>query len=397
VKLQTLQELDAVFSDTSFLRAWPPGLFCEFLLLLRHNLFRELPPLDPVLLSTISEPPMAEIAWPHLQLVYSLLLKYQQANPADARFNLAFCSRIVRNLNAPDKNERDLVLLYIERYVSTHHADQGAVLKLFHHLLNLYLERAIGPFALGPIVRFYANHWPDPSMSAPALRQLLRVDLVPLLSAPHFGAIAAPLGALLETIADCEPAFAARFLEAAVRKWPLSAPTKQPLVLGLVVSVVDRIPRPFFDNIMARLCGALAHYAQSPHAQVALMALQACSSGRVLRHFIARDPLMLTEAIDSASGHWDVAVRQAADDARKLMRSVEGQEGKAGEVRFRPSARRPLREDWGWATVVNAAAARDGTINVGRVLAQVQASRLEEARTQEPLIRRPRPKGRITI
>jgi hypothetical protein len=91
LKLPTLQELDGVFSDLSFLRAWPPGLFHEFFQLLCRNLFRELPPIDPVLICGVVKPPIVEVSRSHLHLVYSLLLKYRQANPTDSRLVLAFC------------------------------------------------------------------------------------------------------------------------------------------------------------------------------------------------------------------------------------------------------------------------------------------------------------------
>jgi hypothetical protein len=231
-------------------------------------------------------------------------------------------------------------------------------------------------------------------MSAPALRQLLRIDLMPLLSARHFGAIAQPLGTLMEAVGESDSAFAARFVESAMRKWPRSAPAKQPLFLELIVRTVGRISPQFYEGTFGKLCGFLAQCAQSQHSQVALAALQACSNGIIVRCFVARLGVNLSDALDVARAHWDPAVRQAADDTDKVIHSIDGH---SPGPQIRPIARRPLRQDWGWVTVVNAAASKDSTVKVGLVLAQIQSHRDECVLRSHSRLRVTRLQTRLTI
>jgi hypothetical protein len=97
----------------------------------------------PGVLAGVDEPLFADVAWSHLQPVYSLLLNCQQANPGDSRFGLPFCKLMVGNLRASDRNERDIVLLYLSRHITARRENQGPVLSKFYYLLRMCLNEAI--------------------------------------------------------------------------------------------------------------------------------------------------------------------------------------------------------------------------------------------------------------
>jgi serine/threonine-protein phosphatase 2A regulatory subunit B' len=316
VKLAVLQDLDSVFADKSLLVNWPPGLFQAFHRMVIVNLFRELPPVPPSLLAGIDEPVFADVAWSHLQPVYSLLLKYQQANPRDSRFDLRFCKLMIGNLHASDRNERELVLLYISRYIAARRENQCPVLSKFHYMLHLYLEGAICPWPVTNILRFYASHYQDPGMNSPFYRNLFRCDLAALLTARHVSLFYQPLTSLLEAIVEADPPFAVRFVDDAIKRWPLGAPAKQPVFLNVITFLLERTPRHLFERFVPRVFVFLARCVRSPHAQVAMLALRVWSNARIAANiavFASQIAPCVADAVGRVStSHWDPAVRRAA-------------------------------------------------------------------------------------
>lgn len=123
VKATTLRELDMIFADRQTISRWPPELFNAFYRMVARNLWRDIPATDPILLDGLEEPIIYEDAWPHLQLVYGIIVKYQQANANDKQMGLPFLMRLMTNLHVPDRSEWDAALLYIERHVAAHRED----------------------------------------------------------------------------------------------------------------------------------------------------------------------------------------------------------------------------------------------------------------------------------
>jgi hypothetical protein len=316
VKLTILQDLDSAFADKTAVTNWPPGLFQAFYRLLVLNLFREIPPISTSLLASFDEPIFADVAWSHLQPVYSLLLKYQQANPGDRRFDLSFCKLMVGNLRAPDRNERELVILYLSRYVAVRRENQGPLLSKFHYLLHLYLDGAICPWPVANILRFYTSHFQDPGMNSPFYRNLFRCDLAALLTARDVALFFQPLVSLLEAIVEVDPPFAVKFVDEAIKRWPLGAPAKQPLFLNVITVLLERTPRHLFERLVPHVFVFLGRCIRSPHAQVAMLALRVWSNPKIAANiavFAGQIAPLVTDSIGRVSTtHWDPAVRRAA-------------------------------------------------------------------------------------
>jgi hypothetical protein len=116
IKAATLHELDQLFTEKCAVSKWPSAVTKAFRAMVAKNIFRDMPPTDPVLLDDLDKFVVSDIAWPHLRLVYSLLAKFQQDNPPDVRFLRCLAD----NLSAPDRNERDVVLCLIDREVVAH-------------------------------------------------------------------------------------------------------------------------------------------------------------------------------------------------------------------------------------------------------------------------------------
>lgn len=113
-----------------------------------------------------------------------------------------------------------------------------------------------------------------------------------------------------------EPSFGVKFVDEAIKRWPIAMPAKPPVFLNVIKFLLERTPRYRFERFMPRVFVFLARCIRSPHAQVAVLALRVWSNAKIAANimvFAARISPIVADGISRVSTtHWDMAVRRAA-------------------------------------------------------------------------------------
>jgi hypothetical protein len=161
-KLARLQILSrTAFSDLAFLATFSDNLSDAFFKMISMNLFRSIPDTDPKLMKGDAEPVMVDIAREHWQLVYPILSQYFRANPRDPHFNLSFKRRFffLRLLHAPDCAERELVVGFLQDWVSKFPDRERDVWEAMGQILAEDRQGLVPPYAVPAILSFFTTRF----------------------------------------------------------------------------------------------------------------------------------------------------------------------------------------------------------------------------------------------
>jgi hypothetical protein len=325
IKLHTLRELDVMCSDAQNFKDWPSDVIDSFFSMVNANIFR---PISPTprgqLLDEI--PTLIEVTWPHLQLVYFVLLKYQLGMPTDPRFSLTFFRRLLQNLHAPDHNEHDLITTLVERYLLLYPENEPAILAQFSNFLNLYLDQAISPFAIVPILKFAVDHWRDSGMT-PLFDAMFQRYFVRLIWSHHFTSFRDTLGQLLDVVITAEPHELEGLLLKVIAHIPVSAPSKQSPYLEFVHFIVDRMDPGILLTIAPNLFQLVSHYVQSEHSKVVEQSLKFCSEVKIMPFIYDNSkwvfPLICPAIHKTAKKHWNPSIQKAAHDSLRALNRLD--------------------------------------------------------------------------
>jgi hypothetical protein len=184
---------------------------------------------------------------------------------------------------------------------------------------------------------------------------------------------------LLEIMIEGDPGFAVRFLNDAMKRWPLSLPSKQPIFLNLVTFLLERTVRNLFPCLIAHVFGFLARCMRSSHALVVTLALRIWSNAKIAPNIATNAaqiiPLVRDGMLYASMVHWDGGVRRAAGDVMAEMGQGEQLRKKRESVPGVENVRVRIKEgdrQKGWAVVVGSAAARDKDVNSARVMERIR-------------------------
>jgi hypothetical protein len=357
------------------------------------NVFCGIPPTDPVLLSGTEEPVLTDIAWPHLSLVYGILLKYQQANIVNNPLGHEFFVKLLGNLAAPDRNEREIVLIYIERHVAAHRRDQEMAFARFSSVLKAYRFGWIEPYPVTPILKFFANHWRDRGVACAAQRERVLGDLFDLFASRHVKTLLGPITPVFDVAIESDRKLCGHLIQKCLKMWPKAYPSKQIVYFDLLVFLVERLPHNRLEQMIPSIFGLLAKCALSLHRDLVQRSLKVWNDSRFVGTILdltARVfPLVFDAIITVAREHWNPDVRTDAGNTLAAMRKLDQFSFEAQEHRFRRACRasegggaepveapatdrKKLERQRSWMTIVRYAGKYHYRINIPRMMAVIQ-------------------------
>jgi serine/threonine-protein phosphatase 2A regulatory subunit B' len=220
-------------------------------------------------------------AWPHLHVVYELLLRFavsRDGMPRETRrfMGRRFHSRLLALLQSADPRERDYVKtimhgLYVRNMpvrVFLRQRMGDALLSVvherrFHAGVSEILE-ILGSVVSGFAVPLRPDH----------LVLLGRV-LMPLHTAPGFPTFHGELVTVLSLFLEKDPSSTVNvIMRGLVRVWPWQSSSKIVLLLNELEDFLDQTPPAEFARVSEQLLRVLARCMQSSHLQVAERALR---------------------------------------------------------------------------------------------------------------------------
>ncbi|XP_022648360.1 serine/threonine-protein phosphatase 2A 56 kDa regulatory subunit gamma isoform-like isoform X5 [Varroa jacobsoni] len=285
------------------------------------NVFRTLPPssnpngaeFDPE-----EDEPTLEAAWPHLQLVYELFLRFlESANfqPTLAKrcIDHRFVLQLLELFDSEDPRERDFLKTTLHRIYGKFLSLRGYIRKQINNIFYRFIyetERHNGVAELLEILGSIINGFALPLKEEHKVF-LLKV-LMPLHKVKSLSVYHPQLAYCVVQFLEKDPSLTKPVILSLLKFWPKVHSPKEVMFLNELEEILDVIEPAEFQKIQVPLFKQLARCVSSPHFQVAERALYYCNNEYIMSlisdnvHEIL--PIMFPALYKNRESHWNKTI-----------------------------------------------------------------------------------------
>lgn len=279
------------------------------------------------------EEPTLEPAWPHLQIVYELLLRYVVSPDTDARLarrhvDQAFVVRLLELFDSEDSRERDYLKTILHRVYGKFMSHRPFIRRSINHVFYRFVfetERHAGIAELLEILGSIINGFALP-LKEEHKAFLARV-LMPLHKPKCVGMYHQQLAYCVAQFVEKDARLAAPVISSLLRYWPATNSQKEVLFLGEVEELLELTREEEFAAVAGPLFSRVARCLTSPHFQVAERTLFLWNNEYVVTLVAgAREavlPRVFGALAANAAGHWNGAVAGLSANVRRLFQEMD--------------------------------------------------------------------------
>ncbi|KAL2345099.1 hypothetical protein Fmac_006384 [Flemingia macrophylla] len=297
IKRQTLMELvDFIQSGSGKITE---SCQEEMIKMVSANIFRCLPPAshentgqeaaDPE-----EEEPCLEPAWPHLQLVYELLLRYVVSSDTDTKvakryIDHSFVLKLLDLFDSEDPREREYLKTILHRVYGKFMVHRPFIRKAINNIFFRFIyetERHSGIGELLEILGSIINGFALPMKEEHKL--FLARALLPLHKPKPVGLYHQQLSYCIAQFVEKDFKLADTVIRGLLKYWPLTNCQKEVLFLGELEEVLEATQPAEFQRCMVPLFRQVARCLNSSHFQIA-KCLQNAQEERIQLNSISMD------------------------------------------------------------------------------------------------------------
>mmetsp|Transcript_85404 Transcript_85404/g.183047 ORF Transcript_85404/g.183047 Transcript_85404/m.183047 type:complete len:473 (-) Transcript_85404:114-1532(-) len=336
-KRQTLLEL-VEFVNTA------RGCFTESIMgdvvaMVGANIFRALPTKDRSMaggfIQEDEDEPMLEKAWPHLQIVYELFLRFVVSNDVDAKVakhfvNQSFVLKLIDLFDTEDPRERDYLKTILHRVYGKFMTLRACVRRGIQHAFFKVIyecEAHNGVSELLEILGSIINGFALPLKEEH--KDFLVRAMIPLHKVKSLSSFHQQLSYCMAQYVEKDPRLSYDIISAMLRFWPVSITSKQVLFLNELEETLEMAPPEGFSQIQMRFIHRIAACVSCPHFQVAERTLFLWNNSFFVKLFNENRKVLFPVIVDAlyanSSTHWNSAVHGLTFNVLKLLMEADPQ------------------------------------------------------------------------
>ncbi|CAD5312607.1 unnamed protein product [Arabidopsis thaliana] len=348
IKRQTLLELvDYVAS--------PNGKFSETVIqevvrMVSVNIFRTLNPqprenkvIDALDLE--EEEPSMDPTWPHLQLVYEILLRLIASPETDTKLakkyiDQSFVSRLLDLFDSEDPRERDCLKTVLHRIYGKFMVHRPFIRKSINNIFYRFVfetekHNGIAEFLeiLGSIINGFALPLKDEH------KVFLVRALVPLHKPKSLQMYHQQLSYCITQFVEKDCKLADTVIRGLLKSWPVTNSSKEVMFLNELEEVLEATQPPEFQRCMVPLFRQVARCLNSLHFQVAERALFLWNNDHI-ENLIMQNrkvilPIIFPALERNTQKHWNQAVHSLTLNVQKIFNDIDAELFKDCLAKFR--------------------------------------------------------------
>ncbi|XP_052108529.1 serine/threonine protein phosphatase 2A 57 kDa regulatory subunit B' kappa isoform-like isoform X2 [Arachis duranensis] len=223
--------------------------------------------------------PSFDPSWPHLQIVYDLLLKFVSSPCLDAKvakkyIDCSFISRLLELFDSEDPRERDCLKTIMHRVYGKFMVHRPYIRKSINNVFFRFVfetERHNGIAELLEIFGSIISGFALPLKEEHKIF-LWRV-LIPLHKPKSLGVYYQQLSYCITQFIEKEPKLASTVIRGLLKYWPITNSQKEVMFLGELEEILEVINMVEFQKVMLPLFWRIGCCINSSHFQVAERAL----------------------------------------------------------------------------------------------------------------------------
>lgn len=330
-KVAILIELEDVILDEPALIQSFESLYEQLFKMFSSNIFRSLPPSSnqnvPEFDPEEDEPPL-EPSWPHLQLVYNLLIRFMDSNQFDVNrakpyINNIFVLKLLELFESEDPRERDYLKTILHRIYSRFLGLRSYIRRQINNIFFSFIyesEYHNGIADLLEILGSIINGFVMPLKEEHKMF-LLKV-LMPLHKARTLSAYHAQLAYCIVQFIEKDHSLTQPVVTSLLRYWPKVHSTKEVMFLNEVEEILDIIEPSEFQKIMVVLFKQISRCIRSDQFQVAERVLYLWNNEYILS--LINDnvqtvlPIVFPALYIDPNAHWNRTIHGLIYNAIKL-------------------------------------------------------------------------------
>ncbi|KAI5346032.1 PREDICTED: serine/threonine phosphatase [Prunus dulcis] len=330
LKRQTLMEL-VDFIDSGSCKLTGP-MQEELIRMVSLNIFRCLPPASD-LLEPDEDEPYQEPSWPHLQIVYELLLRYIASPETDAKvakryIDHIFVLRLMELFDSEDPREREYLKTLLHRIYGKFMVHRPFIRKAMNNVFYRFIfetQRHCGIGELLEILGSIINGFALPMKEEHKL--FLVRALIPLHKPKCISAYHHQLAYCIIQFVDKDYKLAELVVKGLLKYWPVTNCQKEVLFLAELEEVLEATQAAEFHRCMLPLFRQIGRCLNSPHFQVAERALYLWNSEHIVS-LIAQNrnvilPLIFEALEKNTQGHWNQAIHGLTANVRRMFQEMD--------------------------------------------------------------------------
>ncbi|KAK1257052.1 Serine/threonine protein phosphatase 2A 57 kDa regulatory subunit B' beta isoform [Acorus gramineus] len=342
LKRQTLLELvDFVQSGSS--GKLPYYLQDELIRMVSANIFRCLPP-SPTSEATTGggggggadaedEDPYLEPSWPHLALVYELLLRFVVSSDTDTKvakryIDHSFVLKFLDLFDSEDPREREYLKTILHRIYGKFMVHRPFIRKAINNIFYRFIfetERHSGIGELLEILGSIINGFALPMKEEHKL--FLVRALIPLHKPKVVGGYHQQLSYCITQFVEKDYKLADTVIRGLLKYWPVTNCQKEVLFLGELEEILEVTQSAEFQRCMVPLFRQIGRCLNSSHFQVSERALFLWNNDHIVS-LIAQNrsvifPIIYEALERNIQSHWNQAVHGLTTNVRKMFLEMD--------------------------------------------------------------------------
>lgn len=336
IKGQTLVELvDFVNSGSARFTEPVIATICK---MSAANLFRVFPPncrtsSGGAGVEGEDDEPMFDPAWPHLQIVYDLLLRSISSSSFDVKvakkyIDHSFILKLLDLFYSEDPRERDCLKTMLHRIYGKFMVHRPFIRKAVSNIFYRFVfetERHNGIAELLEIFGSVISGFAVPLKEEH--KMFLWRALIPLHKPKSMGTYLQQLSFCVSQFIEKEPKLASTVLRGLLKYWPVTNSQKEVMFLGELEEVLEVTSMVEFQKCMVPLFRRIGCCLNSSHFQVAERALFLWNNEHIVT-LIAQNrqvilPVIFPALEKNTRNHWNQAVLNLTLNVRKVFSEMD--------------------------------------------------------------------------
>ncbi|KAL6894483.1 hypothetical protein ACP4OV_008581 [Aristida adscensionis] len=307
------------------------------------NIFRPLPPapyesaaaIDPGAAPDEEEEPYLDPAWPHLQLVYELLLRYVVSSDTDTKVakryvDHAFVLRLLDLFDSEDPREREYLKTVLHRIYGKFMVHRPFIRKAINNVFYRFIfetQRHNGIGELLEILGSIINGFALPMKEEHKL--FLSRALIPLHKPKSVAIYHQQLSYCIVQFVEKDYKLADTVIRGLLKYWPIINCQKEVLFLGELEEVLEATQPAEFQRCMVPLFKQIGRCLNSSHFQVAERSLFLWNNDHIVS-LIAQNrgvifPIIFEALERNIQSHWNQAVHGLTANVRKMFLDMDSE------------------------------------------------------------------------
>ncbi|KAE8691343.1 Serine/threonine protein phosphatase 2A 57 kDa regulatory subunit B' iota isoform [Hibiscus syriacus] len=390
VKRQILLELLDFVNSGSIIFSEPAILaLCR---MCSTNLFRVFPPNYRSISSSSGEPddddPVFCSAWPHLQIVYDLLLKFITSPCLDAKIakkyiDHSFILKLLDLFDSEDPKERECLKSILHRVYGKFMVHRPLIRKDISNIFCRFIfemERHNGISELLEIFGSIISGFALPLKEEHKI--FLQRVLIPLHKPKSLGVYFNQLSYCVTQFIDKDPSLSNVVIKGLLKYWPITNSQKEVMFLDELKDILEETNMVEFQKVMVPLFSRIGRCINSLHFQVAERALLLWNKDQFFnlivhnRHVIL--PIILPALERNAQSHWNPSILNLTLNVRRMFMDMDRMFFMSCHIQFKDveAKQRKIAEkqEKAWQRIENAANLRPITRNTNDMVTPLDTS-----------------------